>query len=122
MAQQILLLEAVLLAKDRLEEAAAAVNGIIPEEVIPMLQVQVLLVKALAEVLLLIVQQMMVQVEAGEQQTGDLTHDISELESLEREAQPRTFNQIKQKIQSRGTKIKPDDYVGFSKLPYQVYR
>ena len=60
--------------------------------------------------------------EAGEQQTGDLTHDISELESLEREAQPRTFNQIKQKIQSRGTKIKPDDYVGFSKLPYQVYR
>ena len=54
----------------------------------------------------------------------DLTHDISELEaeSLEREAQPRTFNQIKQKIQSRGTKIKPDDYVGFSKLPYQVYR
>ena len=64
--------------------------------------------------------------EAGELHTGDrvqdLTHDLSELESLEREAQPRTFNQIKQKIQSRGTKIKPDDYVGFSKLPYQVYR
>ena len=57
-------------------------------------------------------------------EAGDLTHDLSELEaeSLERETQPRTFNQIKQKIQSRGTKIKPDDYVGFSKLPYQVYR
>ena len=61
--------------------------------------------------------------EAGERDM-DLTHDLSQLEaeSLEREAQPKTFNQIKQKIQSRGTKIKPDDYVGFSKLPYQVYR
>ena len=51
----------------------------------------------------------------------DLTHDLGELET-ESEAQPRTFNQIKQKIQSRSTKIKPDEYVGFSKLPYQVYR
>ena len=54
----------------------------------------------------------------------DLTHDLGELEteSAGSEAQPRTFNQIKQKIQSRSTKIKPDEYVGFSKLPYQVYR
>ena len=51
----------------------------------------------------------------------DLTHDLGELET-ESEAHPRTFNQIKQKIQSRSTKIKPDEYVGFSKLPYQVYR
>ena len=61
--------------------------------------------------------------EAGERGL-DLTHDLSQLEdeSLGREAQPITFNQIKEKIQSRGTKIRPDNYVGFSKLPYQVYR
>ena len=61
--------------------------------------------------------------EAGEHRTDerllDLTHDLGDLED---ETQPRTFNQIKQKIQSRSTKIKPDEYVGFSKLPYQVYR
>ena len=72
MAQQILLLEAVLLVKDKLEEAVGAVNGIIPEEVIPMLQVKVLLVKAWTEVLLLIVQQMMVQVAAAEHQLQEL--------------------------------------------------
>lgn len=66
--------------------------------------------------------------EAGEHLTDerllDLTHDLVDLEDETgaSEAQPRTFNQIKQKIQSRSTKIKPDEYVGFSKLPYQVYR
>ena len=66
--------------------------------------------------------------EAGEHLTDerllDLTHDLGDLEDETgaSEAQPRTFNQIKQKIQSRSTKIKPDEYVGFSKLPYQVYR
>ena len=61
--------------------------------------------------------------EAGDHLTDerllDPTHDLGDLED---ETQPRTFNQIKQKIQSRSTKIKPDEYVGFSKLPYQVYR
>ena len=55
----------------------------------------------------------------------DTTHDLSELEDQpvrDCEAQPRTFSEIKQKLQSKGTKIKPDAYVGFSKLPYQVYR
>ena len=34
---------------------------------------------------------------------------------------PENLLKIKQKLIS-GTKLKPSDYVGFSKLPYQVYR
>ena len=47
-----------------------------------------------------------------------------ELETVltkQKSSQTLDFGQIKQKLR-QSTKLKPSDYVGFSKIPYQVYR